>query len=377
MPERFEMSSITNMALGRLRETGCRTETFSDRGQGCSRAAVLVLSLVGMLLLPLASRGEPPLADVHVHFKWNQAEVTSKEQAVAILRTNAIALAVVIGLPAGYALDLKALAPKLIVPIWSPYQMPADWSTWAFDEGVLVRARAALASGRYFGIGELHLIGGFTPDWRTPVISGLMGLAAEYDLPLLLHTEISQTAYLSGLCRAYPEARILWAHAGGILRADQVAEVMGGCPNLWVELSARDPWRYVNNPITDAEGSLLPEWRRLIESFPDRFMVGSDPVWPVERLDSWDEPDSGWEQYGRFVRFHREWLRQLPASISEKLRLTNARVLFKKTGSVPQSNPSEAGKRERRRSEGQSRDLSFNTRDRMYPSVCRPLCRCL
>ena len=152
---------------------------------------------------------------------------------------------------------------SIIIPIWSPYRVPADWSTWAFDKDVLERARAALAGGRYFGIGELHLIGGFAPDWRTPVISGLMALAAEYGVPVLLHTEIY---------------------------------------------------------------------------------------------------------------FHRKWLQQLSPSISEKLRITNARDLFKKPGSVSESNPSDAGSGERGRVQGQSPDLSFNTQDRLNRSVCRRLC---
>ena len=59
-------------------------------------------------------------------------------------------------------------------------------------------------------------------------------------------------------------------------------------------------------------------------------MVGSDPVWPVEHLDSWDEPDSGWEHYRRFVRFHRQWLGQLEPAVAEKLRIGNARALFRK-----------------------------------------------
>ncbi len=299
-------------------------------GGALARTATLFPLLAGLSLLPFTSRSDEPLADVHVHFKWNQAEVTKKEEAIAILRANDIAFAVVIGLPAGYALDLEALAPEMIIPIWSPYRVPTDWSSWSFDKDVLKRAREALDSGRYFGIGELHLMAGFAPDWRTPVIGGLLDLAAEYDLPLLLHTEIHGTSYLKGLCQAHPQTRILWAHAGGILSADRVAEVIRACPNLWVELSARDPWRYVNNPITGASGALLPEWRALIESVPDRVMVGSDPVWPVEHLDSWDEPDSGWEHYRRFVRFHRQWLGQLEPAVAEKLRIGNARALFRK-----------------------------------------------
>ncbi len=293
-----------------------------------STTLLLHIALLACLFASVPASGAPPLADVHVHYKWSQKEVTAAQQAIGILRDNDIALAVVIGTPAEYALELARLAPQTIVPIWSPYREPADWSRWAYDRKVLERARAALAGGDYRGIGELHLIGGFAPDWRTPVIGGLLELAQEYRVPLLLHTELSNPDYVTGLCRAYPEARILWAHAGAILSADQVGAVMAACPGLSAELSARDPWRFVNNPITDSDGNLKPEWRSLIETYPDRFMVGSDPVWPVEQLDSWDQADTGWQEYRRFIAFHRHWLAQLAPELAEQIRLGNARRLF-------------------------------------------------
>jgi hypothetical protein len=291
----------------------------------------VVCTLLALLLsLPLPARALPPFADTHVHYKWNQREVTSAEEAVRILRDNNTVLAVVIGTPAEHALKLHRLAPQRIIPIWSPYMAPGDWSTWSFDKSVLERARSALASGQWYGIGELHLISGFTPAWETPVISGLMELAIEHAVPVLLHTEYSSPRQLTGLCLAQPELKIIWAHAGAILTPAQVDEVMAACPAVRVELSARDPWRYVDNPMTGRDGQLLPAWRRLIERYPDRFLVGSDPVWPVERLDSWDEADTGWQQYGRFVEFHRSWLQALPPELEEKLRLTNALRLFGK-----------------------------------------------
>jgi hypothetical protein len=104
---------------------------------------------------------------------------------------------------------------------------------------------------------------------------------------------------------------------------------MRRCPNLWVELSARDPWRFINNPMTGQDGALLPPWRTLIETFPDRFMIGSDPVWPVEKLDSWDQDDTGWQEYDRFISFHRAWMRQLPPELETRLRLGNALTFFR------------------------------------------------
>jgi hypothetical protein len=295
-----------------------------------------------LFCLPLQATALPPFADIHVHYKWNQEELISAEEVVQILLENNTVLALVIGTPAEQALKLEQLVPQRILPVWSPYQAPGDWSTWAFDKTVLERAHNALASGHWHGIGELHLISGFTPAWDTPVISGLMTLAMEHDVPVLLHTEYSRTQQLEALCRSHTGLKIIWAHAGAILTPGQVGDVMATCPGVWAELSARDPWRYINNPVTGEDGRLLPEWRRLVERYPDRFLVGSDPVWPVERLDSWDEADSGWQQYGRFVEFHRTWLSALPPELEEKLRLTNALRLFGKdmdpdagTGSGP------------------------------------------
>lgn len=271
---------------------------------------------------------QPPAADVHVHYKWSQNDVTSPQQALAVLERHNVALAVVIGTPAELALQLAEQRPEKIIAIWSPYRSGGDWQRWTRDPEVLVRARAALASGAYRGIGELHLIGGFVPAADTPVIAGLLALAAEYRVPILLHTELSRADYLIDLCQAHPRTQILWAHAGAILPPEQVDQALQSCPNLWAELSARDPWRFVGNPVTDAEGALLPSWRALIERWPDRFMIGTDPVWPVEQLDSWDQADSGWDEYARFLAFHHRWLSQLDSGLAGKIRLHNALRLF-------------------------------------------------
>lgn len=293
--------------------------------------ARLAAGLLALLLSAGIRAAGPPLADVHTHYKWSQQEVTTPAQAVQTLQEQHIALAVVIGTPAELALQLAALDPGRIVPVWSPYREGGDWSRWAFDDSVPVRAREALATGRYYGIGELHLIGGFVPDWRSPVIREVVALGIQYDVPLLLHTEFSRNTYLLELCREHPRLKILWAHAGAILTPAAVAGVMDACPNVWVELSARDPWRYIDHPVTTDDRALLPAWLALVTRYPERFLVGSDPVWPVEQLDSWDEPDTGWQQYARFVEFHRDWLGKLPPDIGEKVRLLNACRLFGRT----------------------------------------------
>lgn len=290
-----------------------------------------LLRLPALLVLGAASAAAlEPIADIHTHYKWNQVDATSPAEAIAALDANHVALAVVIGTPPEYALRLVEQDPGRIVALYSPYQEPADWVRWYWNEGLVADARAALESGRYHGIGELHLLGGFAPRWdRSAVIKGLIALGAEFDVPLLVHTEFSRPDYFLDLCSRNPKTRFAWAHAGGLLSPEQVAQVLEACPNVWVDLSARDPWRYVRNPITAGGGRLLPGWERLVMRFPDRFMVGSDPVWPVERLDAWDQPDTGWDEIGRFLDFHRRWLSHLPAEVAEKIRLTNGLAFYR------------------------------------------------
>lgn len=288
-------------------------------------------AIFGLLLATLcccSSLAAQPIADIHLHWKWNQKEATTVADAVEALRRNQVALAVVTGTPPPLALELADAAPDIVRPIVGLYRIAGEWSRWHLDQDLLARTRAALASGRYYGIGEVHMIGGFISRRDNPVISGLFELAAEFDVPVLVHTEFSRADYLLGICQDHPDTRLLWAHAGSVLPPSEVARVLTACPNVWVELSARDPWRHVSQPISDQQGRLLPAWRQLVLAYPERFMVGSDPVWPVERLDAWDQPDTGWGEIDRFLDFHRTWLADLPAEVAERIRLRNAQRLF-------------------------------------------------
>ncbi len=270
-----------------------------------------------------------PRGDVHMHYKWSQQEVTSPEEALDILRQNDIELAVIIGTPPPLVQELRKLDPQRILAWYGPYESRADWYRWYQQPETVERSEKALASGDYVGIGELHLIGGFAPKWDTPVIDGLLKLSAKYKAPLLVHVEFGRADYLIGLCRQNPDARLLLAHAGAPMRPKEVRRALEACPSLWWELSARDPWRYSASLIFDDEkGALKPEWRSLIMDFSDRLMLGSDPVWPVQQLDSWDQADTGWEEVGRFWSAHERWLKQLPDDVAEAIRYGNARRFF-------------------------------------------------
>jgi len=267
-----------------------------------------------------------PMADIHLHFNWNQEEIISAKEVIAILQQNHVSMAVVSSRPSVNALKLRKEAGNWILPIYSPYYKPGIKHTWYRDPEVLIHARKALSSGEYFGIGEMHLVSALGPKRNNPIVLGLLQLAMQYHLPVLIHTDSSSHEYFLPICQQYDKIKFLWAHAGGILDAQEVGALMQQCPNVWVEMSARDPWHY--GQFTDENMKLLPGWQALFEKYPDRFMTGTDPVWNAHQTYRWYEADEGWSHYQQLNYFHRQWMLQLDPGLEKKIRLDNALKFF-------------------------------------------------
>lgn len=268
-----------------------------------------------------------PFADIHLHYNWDQEEIIDPATVVKRLKAENIQLGVVSSVPSDYAIKLREAGGDWIIPIFSPYITPPHRQSWYLDKAVVKQAREGLENKKYFGIGELHLWSGLPPRQDNEILLALFQLAEQHDVPFLLHTESSDAKYIIPICQKHNKVRILWAHAGGILKPNDVEHAMQQCPNLWIELSARDPWRY--NTLVDDNGKLPEAWRTLIIKYPDRFMTGSDPVWGVTKTQRWDEPDEGWDHLHDLIEFHRKWLAELPTDVEEKVRLTNAMSFFR------------------------------------------------
>ncbi|GMQ91506.1 MAG: hypothetical protein BMS9Abin11_0815 [Gammaproteobacteria bacterium] len=296
--------------------------------------AIAILFCASILLPLFAARADnlPPIADVHLHYHWAHEEVLTIDDAIKRLKKNNVVLAVISTTPPENALEFRKQAGNWVVPLFRPYLQPGQRHHWYRDPKVLAAARKGLSSGKYKGIGEFHMISGLGINRKNRILHGLLKLGQEYDVPISIHTEASSHKYFLPLCRQYPRVRFLWAHAGGILSAKQVGALMQRCPNVWVEFSARDNWRYLQTPITDKQGSLLEDWRKLVLKYPKRFMVGSDPVYPVDNLYYWSGEDSGWDKLGDFLGYHRRWLKGLPRPVEQRLRLRNAQYFFRNKG---------------------------------------------
>jgi predicted TIM-barrel fold metal-dependent hydrolase len=88
--------------------------------------------------------------------------------------------------------------------------------------------------------------------------------ARTFDVPLMVHTgsgvPFAGPINLLGLSEQYSDVRIIMAHCGQIVFANEAAAVLGRCENVYADTS----W---------SPGFLLREWTR---AFGHRMMLGSD-----------------------------------------------------------------------------------------------------
>ena len=277
--------------------------------------------LLGLLFFCGSIQAEQ-FVDIHLHYNWDHQELTTPEEVIATLKKHNVTHAVVSSVPSLDAAILWRTGAKWIYPFFSPYITGRSRSSWFNDKRVLPQARQALASGEFFGLGEMHLYSGLGPRRDNKVFTGLLALAIEFDVPVLIHTEASDYRYFLPVCRMYSKVRFLWAHAGSILGPEQVGKLLQQCSNVWVDMSARDPWHY--GSFVSENGVVPANWLQLFSDYPDRFMIGTDPVWNAHQSNRWYEADEGWSHYDKFIGFHKQWLATLPEVLRHKLQYKNA-----------------------------------------------------
>ena len=93
---------------------------------------------------------------------------------------------------------------------------------------------------------RLHLFGA---DAELPVPRRVVQLAKQYGLMLHAHSDADA---IDRLFQQYPEARILWAHAG-FEQPERVRAMLRKHANLWADLAFRSD--------QGSGGKVSPEWR--------------------------------------------------------------------------------------------------------------------
>lgn len=196
-----------------------------------------------------------------------------------------------------------------------------------------IRRMLELDPGLWQGIGEVFtrhddltaLIYGDTPRANNEALARVYHLAAEYDLPVLLHSNITSKRernplYLAEIeepLRNHPHVRFIWAHAGTSLEIHRHQEkldfllptlerLLTDYPNLYIDLS----WSVLQPYLLDPQGQPDPAWLQLVQSYPARFMLGSDAVGRFSGL-------------GKELRAFTPFLDALPEQVAQQVAQDN------------------------------------------------------
>ena len=263
----------------------------------------LLVAAVLLAAAPGAARaGDLPIFDAHIHYSHDAWDVVPPPEAVALLRKAGVRRALVSASNDEGTQKLVAEAPDIIVPELRPYRTRGDVGTWVHDPAIVTYVEERLRRHRYIAIGEFHLYGA---DAELPVPRRIVELARQHGLILHAHSDADA---VERLFRQYPEARILWAHAG-FERPEVVRDMLRTHPRLWDDLAFRSDH--------GSGGRVPPEWRAVFVEFPDRFMVGTDTFTP-ER----------WHYVGEHAAWSRAWLADLPPDLAERIAWQNGEAPF-------------------------------------------------
>lgn len=173
-----------------------------------------------------------------------------------------------------------------------------------------------------------------------PLLLLLADIAAQHGVPVELHIEAvpegipvpegvksppvphrlhENIAPLERLLDHNRRARIVWAHVGadntGYRTPELCRRLLQAHKNLYMEIKT-DPFAPGKNPVL-IDGKIPPDWLKLFEDFPDRFVLGSDQHYP--------EPAKSPQRWESLVILYN----QLPAGLREKIGTSNALRIYK------------------------------------------------
>jgi len=176
------------------------------------------------------------------------------------------------------------------------------------------------------------LTSGDTPRANNEALTLIYHLAAEHDMPVLIHSNITSKRernplYLAEIeepLRNHPHTRFIWAHAGTSMEIHRhqtqldfllptLTRMLEAYPNLYIDLS----WSVLQPYLLDDKGVPRKEWLALVQRFPERFMLGSDVV---GRFNSLGEQLHGFDPF----------LDALPAEVAHKVARDNFLAILPK-----------------------------------------------
>jgi hypothetical protein len=260
------------------------------------------LAALLLALAAAAAAAELPIFDAHLHYSHDAWDNLPPEKAIELLRAAGVRRGLVSSSNDEGQQRLAAAAPDRVLLSLRPYRRRGDQGSWMHDDSVPAYLEERLARHRYVAMGEFHVFGA---DVDLPVPRRMVALARQHGLVLHSHSDADAVGRQFA---QWPQARILWAHAG-FDSPENVRAMLRRHRNLWCDLAFRSDHA--------PGGELDPAWRALLLEFPDRFLLGTDTFTP-ER----------WPYVVEHARLARRWLATLPAEVAERIAWRNGEALF-------------------------------------------------
>ncbi len=263
----------------------------------------LSLPLLILMVALWKPNSEPPIFDAQVHYNEESWDGVSVKAILNTAKAKNVPWLLVGSLPNEGTWLLYEENPDHVIPMLVPYQSSDERDTWFKDPKSLPFIRKEIGAKPYRGIGEFFLFDG---QVNTPVVQGMVEIALQRHL--VLHARADQFA-INQLFALGPNLRILWAHGGMFTSPKTIGDMLARYPKLWVEISHRGD--------VAPGGTLSPEWREVMQQYPDRFLLGSGTY-----------TKEYWYQFRYSFDRYRDWLQQLPPDLAERIAFRNGLKLF-------------------------------------------------
>ena len=315
-----------------------------------------------------ASAREYTYSDAHLHYVDFFQETAGMAKLLTAMKENSIEHVMISGIPVAkkwhedepkrpryYAGDdadaywysatdvIVADAVQKLTPEQRPYFHPflSGFNPNDKNSAAHIQRTLKLYPGLWQGIGEVFtrhddltaLTSGDTPRANNEAMTKIYHLAAENDLPVMVHSNITSKRernplYLQEIeepLRNHPHTRFIWAHAGTSAEIHRhqtqldfllptLTRMLEAYPNLFIDLS----WSMLTPYLLDEQGKPRPEWLALVKKYPERFMLGSDVVGRFNKLG---------EEMHSFAPF----LDALPEEIAQKVARDNFLAILPRT----------------------------------------------
>lgn len=253
-------------------------------------------------ILAILGKGRLPIIDLQATYVEGRTDVPEMIEKMDALNVAQVAFAPANAQSGTPSLELYRRHPEYFIPTTNSGEFPRWWKD---PLAFLAVARRDIDSGMYFFMGE-HEFRHYpspeqaaagrsdrdiTVDIDGPAGDALFALGAGTGIAFQIHYEIEDRllAPLESVLGRHPKAQVIWCHLGMIRYPDRnsrygpsyVDGLIGRFPGLHFDLAVPPPGAIyqpsgARHSTIYSEGRLDPEWQKLIEKHPGRFLSSSD-----------------------------------------------------------------------------------------------------